>query len=240
MSRSDDRPAVLVVQNGEQGGPRRVGDWLSDEGLHLDVVHAYNGTALPDELRHDAVVVLGGGFLPDADADAPWLAPTRALVGGALERDVPVLGICLGGQLLAHVGGGVVKGDVGAPESGSTPVRWRPEARDDQLFHDVPDVVPAIEHHVDAITALPAAAVWLAESERCPYQAFRLGDTAWGVQFHPEVTAERIRTWNQDRMREQGFDPDEVYAAAVADEPVSTPVWERVTRRFAHAVKTRR
>lgn len=239
MTGSDDRPTVLVVQNGEHGGPRRVGDWLADEGLRLDVVHAYDGTPLPGSLQHDAVVVLGGGFLPDADADAPWLAPTRALVGEALNRDVPVLGICLGGQMLAHVAGGNVKGDVGAPESGSTPVRWRAAVREDPVFHDVPEVVPAIEHHVDAITALPAEAVWLAESDRCPYQAFRLGDTAWGVQFHPEVTPDRIRTWNQDKLREQGFDPDEVYAKAVADDPVSAPVWERVSRRFARLVKTR-
>lgn len=230
-------PRVLAVQNGENGGPRRFGDWLAADSVHVDVVPAYEGTPLPERLEHDAVMVLGGGFLPDDDLKAPWLPPTRALVGEALEREVPVFGICLGGQLLAHVAGGEVQGDVGAPENGSTPITIRAEAADDTLFHGLPEVVPAIEHHVDAVTALPPGATWLAESERCPYQAFRVGDRAWGVQFHPETSADRIPFWNAEKMRAEGFDPDEVHRRALADEPVSTPVWREVARRFATVVK---
>ncbi|HZE38284.1 MAG TPA: type 1 glutamine amidotransferase [Stackebrandtia sp.] len=236
---TETSPRVLVVQNDPDGGPRRLADWLTADGLRLDVVHAYRD-ALPDGLDHDAIVVLGGGYLPDADDRAPWLKPTRALVRQALDDARPVLGICLGGQLLAHVGGGTVTGDVGAPENGSTPITLRPKARGDRLFVDLPARIPAIEHHVDAITALPADAVWLAESPDCPYQAFRLGACAWGVQFHPEITPERVRDWDTDRLRRQGFDPDEVYAAAVIDEPESTPVWRRVAERFAAVVSQSR
>lgn len=230
------RPGALVVQN-NGSGPRRVGDWLREEGVELDVVPAHTGAPLPRRLDHHAIIVLGGGYLPDADDRAPWLATTRSLVAQALDEGRPVLGICLGGQLLAHVGGGTVEGNVGEPECGSTPVHWRPEAAEDPLFHDVPEVVPAMEHHVDAITRLPEGASWLAESDRCAHQAFRLGATAWGVQFHPELAPDRIRQWNVDQLRRQGFDPDAVYAQAVADEAVSTPVWERVIRRFAGTVR---
>ncbi|HEX6447217.1 MAG TPA: type 1 glutamine amidotransferase [Streptosporangiales bacterium] len=233
---SDDRPTVLVVQNGKNGGPRRFGDWLVEDRLRLDVVHAYDGATPPETLTHDAVLVLGGGYMPDADDRAPWLAQTRALVAEALPRGVPVFGICLGGQLLAHVAGGAVKADAGAPETGSVPVSVRPEAATDPLFHDLPSTVPAIEHHVDAVTALPADAVWLAQTERCPYQAFRVGERAWGVQFHPEVTADRIAQWDADKLRREGHDRDEVLARALADEPVSTPVWREVCRRFATVV----
>jgi len=232
-------PRVLTVQNGENGGPRRFGDWLTADGLRVDVVPAYDGTPLPDRLKHDAVLVMGGGYLPDDDNKAPWLPRTRALVAEALVSGAPVFGICLGGQLLAHVAGGEVQGDVGAPENGSTPVTLCEDAADDALFHDLPPVVPAIEHHVDAVTALPPGAAWLARSERCPYQAFRVGETAWGVQFHPEVTPDRIPTWNAEKMRAQGFDPDEVHRQAVADEPVSTPVWRTVASRFAEVVRSR-
>ncbi|MEV4837897.1 type 1 glutamine amidotransferase [Nonomuraea sp. NPDC049486] len=222
---------VLVVQNSRSGGPGRWGGWLEEAGLRLDVVHAYDDEPVPDRLRHDAMIMLGGGYLPGDDDRAPWLAPTRKLVAEALAAEVPLFGICLGGQMIAEVAGGEVTADAGAPENGSLPVTIRPEAADDPLFHDLPGVVPAIEHHVDAITALPPGAVWLAETARCPYQAFRVGGRAWGVQFHPEVPPARIREWRAD-----GFDPDEVYARAVADEPVSAPIWREVAHRFAGLV----
>ncbi|MEU8251077.1 type 1 glutamine amidotransferase [Nonomuraea sp. NPDC048916] len=222
---------VLIVQNSRSGGPGRFGRWLEDAGLRLDVRHAYDGDPVPAKLEHDAMVMLGGGYLPGDDDRAPWLAPTRDLVAQALAEDVPLFGICLGGQMIAEVAGGEVTGNAGAPENGSVPVTIRPEAAGDELFHDLPPVVPAIEHHVDAITGLPPGAVWLAETAACPYQAFRVGDRAWGVQFHPEVVPARIRQWEV-----AGFDPDEVYAGAVADEPVSTPIWREVTTRFAKLV----
>ncbi|MFI6495781.1 type 1 glutamine amidotransferase [Nonomuraea typhae] len=221
-------PEVLIVQNSRSGGPGRFGDWLAEAGLGVEVVNCAEGAAPPYTLEHDAMVVLGGGFMPDDDARAPWLAQTRKLAVQAIERAVPYFGICLGGQLLAHVAGGVVTPDAGAPENGSTPVTIRAEAAADPLFHGLPEVVPAIEHHVDAVTALPDGAVWLASTERCPYQAFRVGERAWGVQFHPELVPERIKQWEAD-----GFDPGEVYARAVVDEPVSTPVWRTVAGRFA-------
>ncbi|MCT2592511.1 type 1 glutamine amidotransferase [Streptomyces sp. N2-109] len=243
---------VLVVQNGPNGGPGRFGDWLIEgagaatageaatgegaAGLELDVFHPYAGAPLPARLAHEAVMVLGGGYMPDADDRADWLAPTRSLVAQALETGVPVFGICLGGQLLAQVAGGTVRADHGAPESGSTALTLRPEAADDPLFHGLPQQLTAVENHVDAITSLPPGAHWLAESERCPYQAFRYGDRAWGVQFHPEATAAQVGTWPPERLRELGFDPDEVRRTAERDEPASTPVWREVAHRFAGVV----
>ncbi|MGW0805856.1 type 1 glutamine amidotransferase [Nonomuraea sp. NPDC002799] len=225
---------VLVVQNSRSGGPGRLGDWLAEGGLELDVVLAHEGAALPTRLRHDAMIMLGGGYLPGDDDRAPWLAGARRLVGQALAEGVPLLGICLGGQMLAEVAGGEVTGDAGAPENGSLPLMIRPEAAADPLFHGLPAVVPAVEHHKDAITRLPDGAVWLAQTGACPYQAFRMGERAWGVQFHPEVLPARIRAW-----RAEGFDPEEVYARAVADEPVSTPIWREVAGRFAAIVAER-
>ncbi|WP_433518140.1 type 1 glutamine amidotransferase [Nonomuraea sp. CA-143628] len=222
---------VLIVQNSRSGGPGRLGGWLEEAGLRLDVVPAYDGAPLPARLSHDAMIMLGGGFLPSDDYRAPWLATARSLVAQALDEGVPFFGICLGGQMLAEVAGGEVTPDAGAPENGSLPVTLRPEAADDTLFHSLPEVVPAIEHHVDAITALPPEAVWLAQTTACPYQAFRVGEQAWGVQFHPEVLPARIREWRVD-----GFDPGEVYARAMADEPVSTPIWREVATRFAKFV----
>ncbi|GAA3503831.1 type 1 glutamine amidotransferase [Streptomyces prasinosporus] len=233
-------PSVLVVQNAPAGGPGRVGPWLRECGLTLEVVHAHAGEPLPGLLDHRALVVLGGGFLPDDDERAPWLPALRRLTGQALREAVPVLGICLGGQLLAHVAGGTVQGRHGEPEYGSTPVRLRADARGDALFGGLPAVTPAIERHVDAITALPPGAVWLADSERCPHQGFRLGECAWGVQFHPEATAADIRGWDAEPLRAQGFDRDRLYERALADEPASTAAWRAFTHRFAREVARRR
>jgi GMP synthase-like glutamine amidotransferase len=227
---------LLVVQHHAGGGPGRFGDWLAAEGLSLDVVHAYAGGPLPRRLDHAGVMVLGGGHLPDDDARAPWLAPTRALVAEALERGAPVFGICLGGQLLAQVAGGTVRGAHGEPEFGSTPLGLRSEARGDPLFGGLPERVTAVEHHVDAVTALPPGAVWLMESERCPYQAFRVGERAWGVQFHPEADAHRVGSWDPDRLRARGLDPAELVRRALRDEPAAAAVWHEVARRFASVV----
>ncbi|WP_229844607.1 MFS transporter [Streptomyces cinnamoneus] len=102
-------PRLLVVQNDPRAGAGRLGDWLTEDGLELEVIAAYDGAEIPARLEHRALLVLGGGYLPDEDGRAPWLARTRALVAQALETGAPVLGICLGGQLLAHVAGGTVR-----------------------------------------------------------------------------------------------------------------------------------
>jgi GMP synthase-like glutamine amidotransferase len=103
------RPSVLIVQNTPAGGPRRLAGWLTAEDLEVDVVVASGGTPLPETLGHDALIVLGGGYMPDDDHRAPWLAQTRALATQALEQGRPMLGICLGGQLLALVADGMAE-----------------------------------------------------------------------------------------------------------------------------------
>lgn len=228
---------VLVVQHTPSCGPDLMGDWLREAGLRLDVVRAHAGEPPPDRLGDRALLVLGGGFLPWDDERAPWLPAVRRLIRQALRQGTPMLGICLGAQLLAHVAGGTVKSRYGTPEFGSVPIRLRADARDDPLFGALPAVAPAIERHVDAITELPPGALWLAESDQCPHQGFRVGKAAWGVQFHPEAAASRIRHWDRERLRAQGFDPDRLYARARADEPAAATAWKAFTRRFGEIAR---
>ncbi|ALC19692.1 type 1 glutamine amidotransferase [Streptomyces pristinaespiralis] len=232
-SHAPGRPTAVVVQNTRSGGPGRVGVWLREAGIRLHVLRPYEGEALPRTLDGRPLLVLGGGFLPDDDERAPWLPATRRLVAQALDESTPVLGICLGSQLLAQVAGGIVRARHGRPEFGSTQIRLRPEAADDPLLYGLGPAVPAIERHVDAITELPPDAVWLASSEACPHQAFRVGARAWGVQFHPEAEAERIAGWDRETLARQGFDRDRLHARAVADEGAAVAGWSVFTRRFA-------
>jgi GMP synthase-like glutamine amidotransferase len=224
---------ALMVENDQSSSPGRWAPWLAAAGVMPHVVRAHAGASVPSRLEHDALVVLGGAFMPDDEERAPWLPAVRTLVAEALERAVPCFGICLGGQLLAQHAGGEVRPSYGTPEFGSVPLTLRAEAADDPLFGDLPSEVAAIENHIDQITRLPAEAVWLASSDDCPHQAFRLGPAAWGVQFHPESGAERIPHWNTARLAAHGADRDALHHAAEAAEPASARVWQSVAHRFA-------
>ncbi|NEB78785.1 type 1 glutamine amidotransferase, partial [Streptomyces sp. SID14478] len=83
---------VLAVQHTPHGGPGRMGTWLREAGLDVQVLHPYEGEELPDSLDGRPLLVLGGGFLPDDDARAPWLPATRRLVREALAGASPLLG----------------------------------------------------------------------------------------------------------------------------------------------------
>ncbi|MGW3127521.1 type 1 glutamine amidotransferase [Streptomyces sp. NPDC001123] len=228
---------ALVVQNAEYGGPGRWGRWLAEGRVGVEVVRGYAGEVLPGRLEHQGLVVLGGAMLPDDDERAPWLLGARALMRQALDGGVPVFGICLGGQMLAQVAGGEVAGGYGEPEFGSTVLTLRAEAAEDPLFRGLPERPTAIENHVDAIVRLPPGAHWLASSELCPYQAFRVGDAAWGVQFHPETGPERIAQWPEGRAERYGVDREELRRVAVRDDAAAAPVWREVALRFAARVR---
>ena len=226
---------VLVVENSPTSGLRRFESWWAEDGLELNIVRAH-AEPLPELDSFAALVLLGGGMMPTDDAKSPWLPRERALASTALEDGVPLLGICLGGQMLAVVAGGEVRESHGLPEAGSTPLALLPAAAADPLFAGLPGEVRAMEHHKDAITALPPGAVWLARSERCPYQAFRLGECAWGLQFHPEVPGARVAQWDRQALVDDGFDPDALARRAEADEPTSAPIWRRFATAFAKVV----
>ena len=212
MSRS-----VLVVVNDEGSPLRRFEPWLAELGAHVAVVSGAEVPATTD--GYDGIILLGGSFMPDDYERAPWLHRERALTANAVESGTPLLGICLGAQLLAQVSGGVVKASFGAPEWGSTAIKILPAAAQDPIFAGLPDTIAMIEHHRDRITELPPDAVHLASSEACPIQAFRVGPSAWGVQFHPEQYAARVRTWDSARLAREGIDLEELAETAAANEP---------------------
>ncbi|MVA75117.1 type 1 glutamine amidotransferase [Auraticoccus sp. F435] len=229
----------MVVQNAAGSGPGRLLDWLDEDGLTCEVVQACDGQPVPESAAGvDAVVLLGGGLLPDEDTAAPWLAAERALTADALRTGVPLLGICLGGQLLAHVAGGVVTGRSGETERGSCPVRLLEPAGDDPVFAPLAgeDRLWMIQNHRDSITTPPPAGVLLATSDACRVQAFRVGPRAWGLQFHPEVDAQRLRRWDESALAAQGLDRAEMIAAAEAVAETNTRQARQLAGAFARVV----
>jgi GMP synthase (glutamine-hydrolysing) len=207
-------------------------------GLQVEEVAGASVPTTPDGF--DAVVLLGGGFLPDDDGRAPWLPAERDLARRAVADGVPLLGICLGAQVLALVTGGTVRGDHGRPERGSCRVSLRREAEGDALFAGLPGELRVIQNHRDQITEPPPGAVRLAESDACPVQAFRVGERAWGVQFHPEAGADRLDRWDEAALADAGLDLRMLRAEAEEAEPESARNARRLAANFAGVVRAGR
>ena len=227
---------VLMVINSTESGPRRAGEWLREAGIEtVDVVA--EKASLPENLDgFDGLVMLGGGLLPYEDENAPWLATERELARQAIDADLPTLGICLGGQLLAHVGGGEVRGEYGTSESGAVLITTTAAGRNDPVLGVLGDGAHMIENHVDQITQLPADAVLLGRSADVENQAFRIGKRVWGLQFHPEVNAERIAQWDESALGKKGFDREKLVAKARAVDGENTRASKALIDAFAEQV----
>ena len=155
--------SLLLVQPDAECPVERFGPWLEEAGARLHVVRPYAGDQVPDTVDADGLVVLGGDMGAHDDAGHPWLADVRTLMNSSVDRDVPTLGICLGGQILATARGGTVARGTAGMESGVIEVTARTEALADELMRDLPWPILQGSMHRDAITDLPPTAIWLAE-----------------------------------------------------------------------------
>lgn len=233
-------PRVLVIEHEPAAGPGRVGQWLSDEGVVLEICRPYAGEAVPVWVEADGLLVLGGSVGPQDDVVAPWLPATRALLRRAVQAAVPTWGICLGGQLLAAALGGDVRRGASGPEVGVLALDV--DAGDDPVFGRLPDRTYALQFHQDAVTRLPEGAVRLASNSAYENQVFRVGLCAWGVQFHPEVTTEDVEVWARDYshvVTRRGRDGDQIVEELAARQDELEQTWAPVTRRWAAQVRKR-
>lgn len=146
-----------------------------------------------DVRRYDGLVVLGGPMAADETDVYPHLLDERAAIRDAIERETPVLGICLGAQLIAAaLGGSTLRG--AAVEKGWAGVEPTEAGRADPLLANLGAGEPVFQWHDDTFT-LPEPAVHLARSNACEQQAFRVGDSAYGLQFHLEADRPLIERW---------------------------------------------
>jgi GMP synthase-like glutamine amidotransferase len=152
---------------------------------------------------YDAVMIFGGTDNVDERAAKPWMDHELEELGSLIAGRTPVLGICLGGQLIAEAAGGSVF-PLGHEGVGWQEVELTPEAPKDPLVGALPGRFRAYLWH-EYQFSLPSKAVPLARSDDC-LQAFRLGDRVWALQFHPEVTAEIADTWIEEYGEEAGID----------------------------------
>ncbi len=232
---------ALVIENDPTDDPRRLGEWLTDAGLELTVLRPHAGDELPEALDdYLALVVLGGDQNAYAASDgapgAPWFPAVEGLLRKAVRNRVPTLAVCLGAQLLAQAHGGLVERSTSGPEIGPGLVGKRDAADTDPLFKWVPLLPDVVQWHRDEITELPLRSVLLAASSRYPHQAFRLGDRAWGLQFHIECDVEMIQRWTADdraSLDELGYDGELVVHATAEILADVEEVWQPFAARFA-------
>ncbi len=220
---------ILVVQHDPDKGPGLLAGGLEAAGATLEIRHAGRDALALDGWA--ALVALPGVANPP-DATAA-VRETRALLVEALAAGVPVLGVCLGAELLAEAAGGQTAPC--RPEFGYGPIRMLPAAQDDALLRGLPAALTAFHAHAYAVAEpLPAGAVPLARSA-AGLQAYRLGACAWGLQFHPEPTPAMIEGWvaTVPASGAPGVPPE----ATVRPARRHAPGWERwagdLGRRFA-------
>jgi GMP synthase-like glutamine amidotransferase len=234
---------LLVVVPSETDPPARLGEWLRAAGLELDERHLEDGDPLPEDLSgHHGLLVLGG---PQSALDSPVVSPelvgVRELLGQALGGDVPTLAICLGAQLLAQVGGGRVRQGQDGPEIGATLVAKRDAADADPVFGPVPLSPDVLQWHHDEVAELPTGATLLASSPRYQHQAYRVGRSVYGLQFHIETTPAMVRRWAEtdpDGVAAGPHDVATICARAEAAHPDLAEVWQPFAERFAELVRT--
>ena len=169
--------------------------------LVLELGHGFDEVSFARAPRrradlYDAVLVFGGSMHVDQEEQHPWLRAESEWLAELLEGPTPTLGVCLGSQLLALAAGAPV-GPLPQPERGWHEVELTEEAADDPVLSSLPERFDALQWHHYA-HGLPQGAVALARND-AGLQAFRLGETTWGVQFHPEVTEPQLERWFADK-----------------------------------------
>ena len=195
---------ILSLIHGRDAHSGIFGDAAREGGHELDERSFPLGNPpAPTTDDYDALMVFGGAMNVHEVEDNPWIREEIDLISDALGRDLPVLGVCLGGQLLAAAAGGRVT-RAPQPEIGWYEVEKTGAAEGDPLLADIPERFLAYQWH-SYQAELPESGVLLARSRVCP-QVFRVADGAWGTQFHAEVTTDIVESW----IRNYGTDPDAV------------------------------
>lgn len=188
---------ILIVKHIDIEGPGTMGDFLDTRNIPYRIIDLGAGDMLPEDLsRLKAVVVLGGPMNVDEEDKYPWLVKENEFIKEVLRRQIPFLGICLGSQLLAKAAGAKV---VPSPvrEIGWHHVQLTDDGKNDPLFKDFHEEYPIYQWHGDMFQ-IPEGGKLLATAKECPHQAFKVGDHAYGLQFHIEVTDKSIKEWCEE------------------------------------------
>jgi len=222
---------ALAIVHQPDAGPGVFAEAFANRGDQLDSWEIAEGAGPPADPRtYDAVLSFGGAMNAHQEEEHSWLRFEKDLLGDLLRDGMPLMGVCLGAQLLAEAAGATPR-RARQPEIGWHEVEVTPEGAEDPLLAPLASRFSAFQWH-SYEAPLPPAATALARSPVC-LQAYRIGDSAWGIQFHAEVSAPDAEHWFDDYRSDPdavriGIDPEALRAqtrAAIGD-------WNRLGREL--------
>ncbi len=226
MSSRKSNLRVLVIQNEGASPAGLIGQWLDEQAADVAVLRIDDEARDVDPREYQLLVSLGSEF-PAYDESRPFVQRAKRLLERAVDEDVPVLGVCFGGQLLAQVLGGQ------AYRAAESEIGWIPlRTHDPELVSEG----PWFQWHFDTFTTPPGARL-IAENDAGP-QAYVSGRHI-GVQFHPEVTPEIMETWvrtYRHELDDEGVDPDGLLEETERRAEDSRRASERLLRRYLDTV----
>jgi GMP synthase (glutamine-hydrolysing) len=230
---------VTIVQHIGCETPGIISDCLRSAGIDVHYVRIFDGKPVPPNLDAQAgLIIMGGPMSVYEHGRFPFLLEEQRLIEQALKADKPLLGVCLGSQLLAATLGAEVKSGR-QKEIGWHPVSLTASAATDALWQALPSRFTAYHWHGD-VYDLPQGAVSLAASERTPCQGFRYGEKAYGFLFHLEVTGQIITNMVQEFSGE--LDAENIKAGSIVAKtrdylPELQTIGNRVFRRWVKLLK---
>ena len=195
----------------------------------VTTVEPHEDQRLPGHRQFSAVIISGSNaMITDNHA---WVKRAEKWIREAVASGIPFLGICFGHQLLASALGGMVADNPNGIEVGSVDIHLQPHSASDALFADLPDIIPSHVSHRQSVLRIPPGAVHLASSAMDSNHAFRFGKRVWGLQFHPEFTAEIAQgylEYYRPVLTQRGVDVD-----ALTRQVRDYPYGRMLLKRFA-------
>jgi GMP synthase-like glutamine amidotransferase len=184
---------LLIITHDESDGSGTLGEFLKSRRLNIKIAKPSKGGMLPANPRRFAAIITMGGPTGVYDEDRhPFLRKEAEFLEQAIENNIPILGVCLGAQIIAKACGARLVKDTGQ-ELGWKNVFVTNEGKRDILFQGLPNVMKVFQCHEDTFE-IPHGGLLLATTNGCPNQAFRYGN-AYGLQFHVEITSEILMEW---------------------------------------------
>jgi GMP synthase (glutamine-hydrolysing) len=235
---------VLVFQHDPFEDLGFFGEVLDKQGAEYRVLRLFHGEMPTEEWEHVRALIILGGPMNVGDEEAvSFLRWEKRIIRAAIDESVPMLGICLGAQLIAAtLGTAVFHGPV--KEIGWNPITITAHGQVDSLLGYLPENATVFQWHSDGFD-LPAGAIRLASSAHYSTQAFRVGKTIYGLQFHLEVTPRMIERWIEERSKDLALAPyvlpDKIRADTQSYAPTLKYYGERFLTEFVRRVaRTRR